>query len=299
MKKIIFCGLSTALVTPFKNGEIDYNALEILLEKQIDAQVQAIVILGTTGEPATLGSLEREKIIEFTIKKVNGRAKVIVGCGSNSTEVAIKNYIQAEKMGADGALIVTPYYNKCTQGGLVEHYKKISDSGALPIIVYNVPARTGVNVLPETMNKLCDIPNVCGLKEASGNISQILEFFRLCEDKIAIYSGEDALNSIFMALGGSGAISVASNVYPKIFNKIIELGIKKEYEKMFILQKKVHKFITSLFLEVNPIPVKAGLEYLGLCKNEVRLPLTKMSKENYDKLKSEIDVLIGLENDSL
>ena len=299
MKKIIFDGVGTAIVTPFNNGEVDYNALEILINKQLDANISAIILLGTTGEPATLTLQEREKIILFAKNVIGNRAKLIIGCGSNNTQSAINLYRQAESYGADGALIVTPYYNKCTQDGLKAHYRAISDAGNLPIIVYNVPGRTGVNIMPETMAELCKIKNVVGLKEASGNITQILDYFNLCGDKIAIYSGEDALNSFFLLLGAKGTISVASNVFPKMCNKIIKYAKNKEYEKMLILQNKMQQFIKALFLEVNPIPVKAGLFYLGLCKNELRLPLTSMTNNNYNKLKHEIDLLIGQENDSL
>ena len=299
MKKELFKGVGTALVTPFKYGQVDYTALEILIEKQLNAKVKAIIVLGTTGEPATLNLEEREKII-LTAKRIIGtRAKLIVGCGSNSTSHAINLYKQAENLGADGALIVTPYYNKCTQTGLVEHYKAIAQNGSLPIIVYNVPSRTGVNILPETMKKLCKIKNVCGLKEASGNIVQILDLFRLCGKQIVIYSGEDALNAIFIALGASGTISVASNIFPNLCRRVLELGEQKQYDKMFALQQNMQQFNKALFLEVNPICVKSGLSYLGLCKNQLRLPLTPMSNQNFELLKVEIDKLIGLEYDCM
>lgn len=299
MKKELFKGVGTALITPFKNGQVDYTALEILIEKQLNAKVKAIIVLGTTGEPATLNLEEREKII-LTAKRIIGtRAKLIVGCGSNSTSHAITLYKQAENLGADGALIVTPYYNKCTQGGLIEHYKAIAQNGSLPIIVYNVPSRTGVNIMPETMKKLYKIKNVYGLKEASGNIVQILDFFRLCGKQIAIYSGEDALNAIFIALGGSGTISVASNIFPNLCRRVIELGEQNLYDKMFILQQDMQQFNKALFLEVNPICVKGGLSYLGLCKNQLRLPLTPISPQNLEVLKAEIDNLIGQEYDCM
>ena len=295
MKKEIFGGVGTALVTPFKNGKVDYLSLEIMINRQIEAGVGAIILLGTTGEPATLNESERKKILIEAKKIISGKTKMIVGCGSNCTLKAVELCKKAQDLGADGALIVTPYYNKCTQNGLIAHYEKIASKTDLPIIVYNVPSRTGVNVLPETMQKLCLVDNICGLKEASGNIANVLDFFRLCKDKISIYSGEDALNAIFLAMGASGTISVASNIFPKICVKINALAKSKEYEKMFILQQNMQLLIKALFSEVNPICVKAGLAYLGLCKNELRLPLTTIQSENFDKLKIEINKLIGQE----
>ncbi len=294
MKKELFRGVATAIVTPFNERGIDYTSFEVMLQRQIKNGVQAIVVLGTTGEPAAILKEEREQIIKFAKKTIKNDAKLIVGCGSNSSLVAIENYKQAKSLGADGALIVTPYYNKCTQNGLFEHYKAINDAGDLPIIVYNVPSRTGVNILPETMKKIADLENVCGIKEASGNISQILDIFEKCGNEIAIYSGEDSLNAIFYAMGGSGCVSVVSNVFPDLCVRIFELAEDKKYEKMFILQSKLQGVNKAIFLEVNPIPVKAGLNYLGLCKNILRLPLTKMTDANASVLYKEIDKLMGL-----
>ena len=228
MKKCIFKGLATAVVTPFKNGKVDLSAFEVMLKRQLNADIDAIVVLGTTGEPETLSLGERKIIIQKAVDVCYMKAKVIVGCGSNSTAQAIKHYNQAEAFGADGALIVTPYYNKCTEKGLYEHYKAISDSGNLPIIAYNVPSRTGVNISAETLVKISTIKNICGIKEASGNISQIIDYFNLAGDKIAIYSGEDALNSTVMFLGGSGAISVVSNIVPKLCKKVFSLFYENE-----------------------------------------------------------------------
>ena len=298
MKDKIFEGVGTAIITPFCGGKVDYESFGKLIDRQIEAGVNAIVVLGTTGEPSVLDIIEREEVIRFCKCRINGRSKMIIGTGANCTEKAVYFYKQAEDLGADGALIVTPYYNKCTQNGLLEHYKMISSCGNLPIIVYNVPSRTGVNIVPETMQKLCEIRNVCGVKEASGNISQILEYFRLCGDNVAIYSGEDALNAIFMSLGGSGVVSVASNIMPKTIKKLCNLS-KINQNKMYELQAKLLPFIYALFLEVNPIPVKAGLAYLGLCKNELRLPLTPMSQEKFEILKKEIDNLIKIKEKRL
>lgn len=297
MKDKIFDGVSTAIVTPFCGGCVDYVSFGGLIDRQIDAGVSAIVVLGTTGEPSVLSDFEREQVIKFCKNRIDGRAKLIVGAGANCTAKAQNLYRQAQDLGADGALIVTPYYNKCTQSGLIEHYRAIASCGNLPIIVYNVPSRTGVNILPETMQKLSKIDNICGVKEASGNISQILEYFRLCGDKVAIYSGEDALNAIFMSLGGSGVISVASNIVPKLIKKTCDL-VKTNQNKMYELQSKLLPLIYALFLEVNPIPVKAGLSYLGLCENELRLPLMPMSQEKFSILQKELDQIMELENDN-
>lgn len=299
MKKEIFKGVGTALVTPMKNGEIDFNAFDILLQKQIDASVDAVIILGTTGEPCTITNAEREQIIKFAVNKCKGKIKVVVGCGANDTKKAIEYYIQAERLKVDGALIVSPYYNKCTQKGILEHYKAISKSGGLPIIAYNVPSRTGVNILPETMLKLAEIENVVGVKEASGNITQILECFRILNNKLAIYSGEDALNSIFMSLGAYGVISVASNVVPKLVKWVCDLIDMGDIFTSNQIQLKMLPFINSLFVEVNPIPVKYALHCLGLCENELRLPLTQISVTNEQVVKEELYKLVGEFNDCL
>lgn len=289
MKISIFKGVGTAIITPFNEGKIDFIAFENLIEKQINAGISALIVLGTTGEASTISDNERIDLINFTVAKCKGKCKVIVGTGSNNTLKAIEYYNMAENLGADGALIVTPYYNKCTQNGIIDHYKAIANTGKLPIIVYNVPSRTGVNILPETMDKLCEIDNVYGIKEASGNISQILEIFRLVKDRVAIYSGEDSLNHIFAMLGGDGSISVLSNIVPKICVDIQKACFDGNVGLVNQLQQDVLVLINKLFLEVNPIPIKAGLSYIGLCKNELRLPLTKMQDENFEKLKIEIN----------
>lgn len=299
MKSCIFKGLATAIPTPFKNNKVDLTALEIMLKRQINASVDAVVILGTTGEPETLSQNERKIVIQKTIEICHEKTKVIVGCGSNSTAQAIKHYKQAELLGADGALIVTPYYNKCTQKGLYEHYNAISNSGNLPIIVYNVPARTGVNISPEALVDISTIKNVCGIKEAGGNISQILDYFNVAGDNIAIYSGEDSLNNVFMFLGGSGAISVVSNIVPKMCKKVFSLFNEKKYAECNKLQQKLLPLTKALFVEVNPIPVKAGLCFLGLCKNELRPPLCCITNKNYQHLTTQINKIWESEDDCL
>ena len=289
MKKSIFKGVGTALITPFYKGKVDYKSLEILINKQLKASVSAIIVLGTTGEPCTLSAKEREMVIKKAIELCNGKCKVIVGCGANSTNVAVKNYKQAQALGADGALIVTPYYNKCTQEGLIAHYTKIANCGSLPIIAYNVPSRTGVNLLPSTMLELSKLENICGIKEASGNVAQALELFRLVGNKIEIYCGEDALNNVFLMQGGSGTISVLSNITPKLCVNIYNYILQKEYKKANHIQLDLLPLINSLFCEVNPIPIKAALSCLGLCKNELRLPLTTISNSNFEILKENIN----------
>ena len=299
MKKHIFEGIGTAIVTPFCNGEVDYTSLKIILDKQIMAGVNAIIVLGTTGEPCTLNSKEREKVLKFVISYCSGKIKVIVGCGSNNTKTVIINYKRAEQLGADGALIVTPYYNKCTQEGLIKHYEMISDAGNLPIIVYNVPSRTGINICPETLNRLADIKNVCGVKDASGSILQVQEYLCLVRDKIAVYSGDDALNYNYFAMGGMGCISVLSNIMPKATKKIYDLCKGGDYINARELHYKLLPIINKLFIEVNPIPVKFALWHLGLCKNELREPLFVMEEKNSEKLKAEIEKSWCIEDDCM
>lgn len=299
MKNLIFKGVCTALVTPFKNGGVDYSALKLLLDRQIEAGIEAVVVLGTTGEPCCIDESEREKIIKTTVDYCSKRIKVLVGCGSNNTKKAIDNYIQAQSLGADGALIVTPYYNKCTQDGIIEYYSQISKVGTLPIIAYNVPSRTGVNIEVNTAKRLIDIANICGIKEASGNIGQIVKYFDLIAKDIAIYSGDDMLNFVFMALGGAGTISVLSNLLPKETKDVITACFKYDYKNALEIQHKLNFLIDKLFIEVNPIPIKASLEYLGLCDGDVRSPLTRISSKNFDVLKQEINKYWNNYNDSM
>lgn len=297
MKNSLFNGVGTALITPFKNGKVDYNSLERILDKQLEAKIDAIIVLGTTGEPATISYKERREIINFCIKHVGKRSKIIAGCGTNCTTTSIKYYNLAEELGADGALIVTPYYNKCTLNGLIEHYEIISNTGNLPIIVYNVPGRTGVNISAESLAQIAKIKNVCGIKEASGNISQIMKYFKVASGLIGIYSGDDELNNIFYMLGGMGAISVLSNIIPKQTKKIYEMVKMGNVGDANSMQLKQLNLIKCLFLEVNPIPIKAGMSYLGLCENELRMPLTKMTDENFKKLKEQINLMWSGEDD--
>lgn len=291
MKNTIFKGVGTALITPFCDGVVDYASLEILIKRQLKAKVDALIVLGTTGEPCTIDDKDREKIIKLAVGLCKGKSKVIVGCGSNSTQKAITYYKQAQSLGANGALIVTPYYNKCTQDGLIKHYCEIAQNGSLPIIVYNVPSRTGVNILPKTYAGLIKIKNICAIKEASGNVLQVLEIFKNLGEKVDVYSGEDALNYIFYALGGSGCISVLSNVAPNLCKKIYSLASDGNFKDALNMQLDLLPLANALFLEVNPTPVKSALNYLGLCKNELKLPLVPMTQNNFKVLKQEIDRL--------
>lgn len=284
---MIFEGSATALVTPFTDDKVDACALENLVNNQLDNGTNALVVLGTTGEPATLSEDEKAKVLDIVQNKVQGKIPLIVGTGSNSTAKAILACENAQKRGADGLLIVTPYYNKCTQEGLVEHYGAIASSTSLPIILYNVPSRTGVNILPATFKRIIDQnPNVVGIKEASGNFIQILDCIRLADSKARVYSGDDALAVPVIAMGGKGVISVASNVFPKEVSDMCTLALCGQIEQARKYQLAMLPLINALFCEVNPIPVKKALALKGLCEATMRLPLTEMSESNAEKLKN-------------
>lgn len=283
---MIFEGSATALVTPFTDDKVDAHALENILDRQLDSGTNALVVLGTTGEPATLSEDEKARVLDIVQNKAQGKIPVIVGAGSNSTAKAILACENAQERGADGLLIVTPYYNKCTQDGLVEHYDAIASSTSLPIILYNVPSRTGVNILPSTFKRIIDRnPNVIGIKEASGNFGQILECIRFAGSKACVYSGDDALAVPVIAMGGKGVISVASNVFPKEVSHMCALALCGQIEQACKYQLAMLPLISALFCEVNPIPVKKALALKGLCRATMRLPLTEMSAENAEKLK--------------
>lgn len=286
--KSVFKGSCVALVTPFKDGKVDYEALKNLIEFQIENGTSAVVVLGTTGEPSTMSKEEKDKVISFSKSVIKGRIKLIVGTGSNCTEEAVENSKSAKELGADALLVVTPYYNKCTQKGLVEHYKTIAKNCDLPIIVYNVPGRTGVNILPETMLKLSKIPQICGIKEASGSINQIMRVCKLLKNKLAVYSGDDSLNYVFMTLGAEGVISVTANILPKEVCELTKLSLNGEYKKAKSIQDKLFNINELMFVEVNPIPVKKALHLMGKIENELRLPLLELSKSNTEKLKKEL-----------
>lgn len=284
MKKRIFKGVATAIVTPFNEKGIDFESFGKLIEWQIQEGVNGIVACGTTGEGSTLSDEEHRMAIKFVVDQVNGRVPVIAGTGSNDIAYAIDLTKFACEAGADAMLVVTPYYNKATQKGLVELFTKIADESTKPIILYNVPSRTGINMTAQTCQILSEHPNIVGMKEASGDISQIAEMAQLCGDKIDIYSGNDDQIVPVMSLGGVGVISVVSNVMPRETVEICERYFKGDTEGSRDLQLKLLPFINSLFCEVNPIPVKAALASMGYCKDDIRLPLTVMEDENREKM---------------
>ncbi|MBQ9264304.1 MAG: 4-hydroxy-tetrahydrodipicolinate synthase [Clostridia bacterium] len=280
----MFEGCATALLTPFKRGKMDEAALRKLVNAQIEAGIDALVACGTTAEPSTMTENEWERALSIVVETTAGRVPVIAGTGGNNTLDVIQKARRAKALGADAQLCVTPYYNKTTQNGLIAHYQAIARDGALPVIVYNVPSRTGLNVLPATLNALADEENIIGMKEASGNMAQIMEMIRLCGDRIVFYSGSDELTAPFRAVGGKGVISVAANIVPDVMVRMAHAPI----EEAAALNVQYLPLINALFTEVNPIPVKAAAAMLCICKNEVRLPLTPLSKEHQKQLKQEM-----------
>lgn len=283
MSKTIFTGSGVALVTPFTNEGVNYDALGKLIDFQLENSTDAIIICGTTGENATMPDDEHLEVVRYTIDRVNKRIPVIAGTGSNYTEHAIFMTKEVEKMGADGVLCVTPYYNKTTQKGLIASYTAIAESTSLPVIMYNVPSRTGVNMLPETVKVLSEIDNIVGLKEASGNMSQVLKIMSLCPE-LDIYSGEDALIAPIMMMGGKGVISVLANVAPKETHLMTEKLLKGEFEEAKKMQLDALELVDALFCEVNPIPVKTAMRLMGFDAGQLRLPLVEMDEKNLQKL---------------
>lgn len=288
MKELLFEGTATALITPFLKDGVDFKALEKLIDFQLDGGVNALVILGTTGEPATMTEHEKEMTVRLAVHRVGGRIPVIVGASSNCTTTAIQNAKNAERWGADGLLVATPYYNKCTQAGLVAHFATIAKATKLPIIAYNVPSRTGVNMLPETFAKIAKFQNVVGIKEASGNMAQITRLASLVKDDVAIYSGDDALTVPIMAVGGKGVISVASNVVPKVVSDMTRQYKTGNHTAALNTQLALLPLVETLFCEVNPIPIKRACALLGLSTGRPRLPLTPASKKTTLKLRQEL-----------
>lgn len=284
MKKTVFTGAATALITPLNENGIDFVNFEKLINWQIEENIDALVICGTTGEGSTLSDEEHRKAIEFAVKCVDGRVPVIAGTGSNDTSYAMELTKFACDAGADSMLVVTPYYNKATQKGLIETFTKIADVSTKPIILYSVPSRTGVNILPETCSILAEHPNISGIKEASGNISQIAEIAAAVEGKMDIYSGNDDQIVPVLSLGGKGVISVLSNVLPNETSKMCHDFMNGNVEESRKMQLKYLDLINALFCEVNPIPVKAAMSAMGFCDNYLRLPLTVMEKQNQDKM---------------
>ncbi len=282
----IFEGAGVALVTPFKeNEDVNYDKLEEILEDQIAGGTDCIVICGTSGESSTLSHKEHVDVIRYTCQVVKGRIPVIAGTGSNSTREAIYLSQEAEKAGADGLLLVTPYYNKATQNGLYEHYKAVADSVKIPILLYHIPSRTGVTMKPETIVKICkEIPNIVGVKEASGNISAIATMMNLADGNIDLYSGNDDQIVPLLSLGGKGVISVLSNIAPRQTHEICEKFFNGDIEGSRRMQLDAIPLISALFCEVNPIPVKAAMNLMGMNVGPVRLPLTEMEPANKERL---------------
>lgn len=280
MKKIIFEGCGTAIVTPFTDTGVNFEEFRKLIEFQIENEVDAIVVCGTTGEASTMTEEEKKETIKFAINVVNRRTKVIVGTGSNNTKSAIEMSKFAEEAGADGILVVTPYYNKTTQRGLIAHYTEIAKSVSLPIIMYSVPGRTGVNILPETCKELSKIENIVAIKEASGNLSQVAKIASLCRDDLAIYSGNDDQIIPVLSLGGKGVISVLSNIMPKYTHDMTKKYFEGNVKEATKMQLDVIDLTDSLFVEVNPIPVKHSLNLMGYNFGTPRLPLVELSDKN-------------------
>lgn len=293
----MFKGLGTALITPFEEyGRIDYASLEKLICAQLDAGVNALVICGTTGEPPAMTDTERSDVIRFAVRTVAGRIPVIAGTGSNCTASAAANSRRAEELGADGVLVVTPYYNKCTQDGLFLHYRTVAESTSLPVIAYNVPGRTGVNLLPSTAARLTEIPNLAGIKEASGNITQVINTAKAIEgSNISLFSGDDPAALPIFAVGGVGLISVASNAVPARIKELTDACLAGDYATARKLQYRYQRFFELMFAEVNPIPIKAACALLGLCKPYMRLPLTQATDATTAALREEMKKLSFIE----
>ena len=274
--KTIFTGAGTAIITPFNENGVDYEKFAKLIEWQIEEGIDSLIVGGTTGEGSTLTDEEHREIIKFAVEQTKGRVPIIAGTGSNDTDYAVDLTKFAGEVGADAALVVTPYYNKATQKGLIKMYEVIADASSIPLILYNVPSRTGVAIEPKTLAVLADHPNICGLKEANGNISKIVEEFSLVGDKIDIYSGNDDQVIPVLAMGGKGVISVLSNVLPKETSNMCKLFFDGKVKEAAGEQLRMLNLINALFSEVNPIPVKAAMAAMGYCEDSLRLPLTPM-----------------------
>ena len=282
----IFQGSAVAIVTPFNKNGVNFEKLKTLLQWHIKEGTDAIVVCGTTGEATTMTEKEKKDTIKFTVDVINKRVPVIAGTGSNNTVSAISMSKYAESVGVDGLLVITPYYNKTTQNGLVKHFKAINDEVKTPIILYNVPGRTGINISPKTLVKLAELSNVVAIKEASGNISQIVQMKALCRDSIDIYSGNDDQIVSIMSLGGIGVISVLANIIPKKVHEIAQKCLENNYKEALDIQLDTLSLANTLFIEVNPIPVKTAMNLMGLEVGPLRLPLCEMENSNEEILKA-------------
>lgn len=283
-----FTGAGVALVTPFKDGKVDFSALESLIEWQLENEIDAIISCGTTGEASTLSEKEQLEVVRFTIDKAGGRVPVIAGAGSNDTKHAAELGKAMADIGADGLLMVTPYYNKCSEKGLIEHYLTVANRITIPMILYSVPGRTGVNISPFVVSKLCRHPNICGIKEASGDIAQAAAIARYCSDRFALYSGNDDCTVPVLSLGGRGVISTAANIVPYEMHKMVHDYLNGNTKEATALQLALKPLIDAIFAEVNPIPVKAALALMGKIRAEYRLPLCGPSAETMARLRQEM-----------
>lgn len=277
-------GMATAMITPFTENGVNTDVFGELIEYQLAGGADALVVLGTTGEPATMSEEEKEAVIRCAVKKTAGRAKIVVGTGSNCTEKAVAASKRAEALGADGILAVTPYYNKCTQNGLITYYRSICEAVRLPVICYNVPGRTGVNILPETMARIAEIDNIAGIKEASGNMAQVLETARLIRGKCDLYSGEDALNLPILAAGGAAVISVVSNLAPRGVKALCNAALSGDLNTAVGQNDKLIPLTKACFCEVNPIPAKAAMNALGFLVGVPRAPLSELEEAHREPL---------------
>jgi 4-hydroxy-tetrahydrodipicolinate synthase len=293
MKTVLFRGSGVAIVTPFTQDGVDVDALNALVDFQLENGTAAIIACGTTGEPSTMTDAEKDTVIEAVVERVNGRVPVIAGTGGNDTRKTIAAAKRAKELGADAQLCVTPYYNKTSPHGLVAHYIAIAEDGSLPVVVYNVPSRTGLNMRPETLAIIAKHENIVGMKEASGDIVQMLEMVRLCGGDIAFYSGSDDNVAPLLSLGFEGVISVAANVAPKLMHDLVSSFHGGDWRESLRLQLKVNPLVAALFCEVSPVPIKAALQMMGLCEETVRLPLVPMLAENKARLLREMKT-VGL-----
>lgn len=291
MKNLIFRGIATAMVTPMTATGVDYDALARFIDFQLEEGINALVAVGTTGESATLTPQERKEVIRFTVERVAGRVPVIAGTGTNNTQHVLEFTKSACDDGADAVLVVTPYYNKATQAGLIAHFTAVADASAKPVILYNVPSRTGCNLLPDTVAVLAKHPNVAAIKEASGNMGQVVELAAKCGSDIAIYSGEDGITLPILSMGGQGCISVASNVVPKTMVSLADTFFRGDVAEAARMQRELWPLIHLLFCEVNPIPAKAAVSAMGYGEEHIRLPLTPMEDAHRAALYAEMKKL--------
>ncbi len=285
----LFTGAATALVTPFKDGKIDFPSFGLLIDWQLNQGIDGLVVCGTTGEASTLNDEEHIETVRYVVERVAGRIPVIAGSGSNDTKHAIDMSLALEQVGADGLLLVTPYYNKCTQKGLVVHYTAIADRIGIPMLLYSVPGRTAVNISPFAVSELCRHPKIAGIKEASGNMAQVVEIAKYIDDDFALYSGNDEIIVPLLAMGGIGAISVLANIAPMQTHNMVHEYLSGNVNKAAKMQISLKSLIDALFCEVNPIPVKAALHIMGLIEQEYRLPLCPPQPESLNTIKKEME----------